>query len=86
MFLSFKDDSAHWFQVYNKNEAAVLHGVKNPWVKSIEHRKNVILMGDSLGDSSFQFWFSSFVGDVDMSEGIKHPNLVLVWFSLSNYL
>jgi 5'-nucleotidase len=50
--------------VYNKNEASLFHHEHNPWVKNIKHRRNVILMGDSLGD-------------IDMAEGVKHPNVIL---------
>ena len=35
--------------VYNKNEASVFHNENNDWVKNIRHRKNIILLGDSLG-------------------------------------
>eukprot|EP01125_Pyxidicula_operculata_P005807 TRINITY_DN2026_c0_g1_i3.p1 TRINITY_DN2026_c0_g1~~TRINITY_DN2026_c0_g1_i3.p1 ORF type:complete len:254 (-),score=69.43 TRINITY_DN2026_c0_g1_i3:109-870(-) len=50
--------------VYNKNEISVSHDHSATWFGSVEKRKNVILLGDSLGD-------------LGMAEGIKNPEVVL---------
>lgn len=47
--------------VFNKNESAI-HG--SPYFKMLETRKNIILMGDSLGD-------------LKMADGVKDPEAVL---------
>lgn len=45
-FIAVQEPVIH---VYNKNEASILHHNNNPWIKSIKHRRNIILLGDSLG-------------------------------------
>lgn len=50
--------------VFSKNEVSIK---KTPYHNEIEHRRNVILIGDSLGD-------------LGMSEGIKHDNIIRIGF------
>jgi 5'-nucleotidase len=49
---------------FNKNEYAVKN---TPYHKTIEKRKNVILLGDNLGD-------------LNMSKGIHHENIIKIGF------
>ncbi len=57
----YKSGIVHTF---NKNEG---HIKKSPYFKQIETRKNVILLGDSLGDS-------------EMLDGIEHKTIIRVGF------
>ena len=70
-FLAFDDDgkvsgvAGDMIHVFNKNESAI-HG--SPYFKTLEKRKNIILMGDSLGD-------------LNMASGFKDPeNLLKIGF------
>ncbi len=59
--VSFRKPLIHTF---NKNEIQVTH---EPYRKEISKRKNVILLGDS-------------IGDIGMAEGIKHDTMIKVGF------
>ncbi|HLD02166.1 MAG TPA: hypothetical protein VJC07_00510 [Candidatus Nanoarchaeia archaeon] len=59
--VSFREPLIHTF---NKNEIQVTH---EPYRKEISKRKNVILLGDS-------------IGDIGMAEGIKHDTMIKVGF------
>jgi len=50
--------------VFNKNEMALSHTSSSLWFGSVSHRKNMVLLGDSLGD-------------VGMAMGLSNPNVVL---------
>jgi len=59
--VGFKDPLIH---VFNKNEVAVSHDTGSNWFKSVSHRKNMILLGDS-------------PGDIGMATGLKDPGEIL---------
>jgi len=46
--IGFMDPLIHTF---NKNEMSIAHTKASTWFESLEHRNNVILVGDSLGDA-----------------------------------
>lgn len=61
----YKSDIIH---VFNKNEGII---VKSEYHKQIEQRRNVLLLGDSLGDSQ-------------MLEGLKHDIVIKIGFLNEN--
>jgi len=61
VIVAFAEPLIHTF---NKNEMSVAHDKTATWFNKITEKKNVILLGDSLGD-------------VGMAKGIKDPNVVL---------
>lgn len=58
----------NFIHTFNKNEVEVK---KTPYYKEIATRKNVLLLGDSLGD-------------LGMSEGMEHDNIIRVGFLNEN--
>jgi 5'-nucleotidase len=61
VIVGFKDPLIH---VFNKNEVAVSHDTGANWFKSVAHRKNMILLGDS-------------PGDIGMATGLKNPGEII---------
>jgi len=61
IIIGFKDPVIH---VFNKNEMAVKHNSSASWFESVTHRKNMILLGDSLGD-------------VGMAAGLTDPGAII---------
>jgi 5'-nucleotidase len=53
-----------FIHVHNKKEYAIQN---TPYYKEIQHKKNVILLGDSLGD-------------LGMTEGIEHATILKIGF------